>query len=397
MKTFCRPSEQRIDFNVSHAIPCKAIYRARLVFAGFAALALVVFSSTKADAATKTKNVILVTTDGLRWQEVFGGAEELLLTKENGGVKDIDGLKRDFWRATPEARRKALMPFLWSEIAAKGQIYGNQGKGSVAQIVNTRKFSYPGYNEFLTGIADPRIDSNNKIPNPNTNVFEWLNTRPGFKGKVAAVVNWDVIPWILNTDRSRLPVWTGYPLPPNTPAAIKVSPELEQLVADTTPIWSSVIMDSFTARAAIDYVKRDQPRALYIAFGETDEWAHDGRYDCYLRAARSVDRFIQRLWETVQSTSAYRDKTTIIVTTDHGRGSGPQSWRDHSAKVEGAENIWIAIIGPDTPPLGERANCASVTQSQVAATVAAALGEDYHGVFPQVGAPIAEAVGAGKE
>jgi hypothetical protein len=356
------------------------------------ALVLLAISPGGAHAATKTENVFLITTDGLRWQEVFTGAEERLLTKENGGVKDVEGLKRDFWRATPEERRKALLPFLWNEVAAKGQIYGNQTKGSVAQITNTRRFSYPGYNEFLTGFADPRIDSNNKIPNPNTNVFEWLNTQPGLQGKVAAVVNWDVIAWILNAERSRLPIWTGYPLPSNAPVLIKFSPELEQLVADTTPIWSSVIMDSFTARAASDYVMQEKPRAFYVAFGETDEWAHDGRYDCYLRAAHNVDRFVQRLWQNVQSLPAYRDKTTFIITTDHGRGLGTQDWRHHNNKIDGAESIWVAVIGPDTPPLGERANCAPVTQSQIAATVAAALGKDFRAAFPQVGAPITEAL-----
>jgi len=349
-----------------------------------------------ADAvALKTENVILITTDGLRWQEVFTGAEELLMNKTNGNVKDVDALQNNYWRATPESRRAALMPFLWSEVAAKGQLYGNRPKGSDAHITNARRFSYPGYNEFLTGAADDaRIDSNNKIPNPNTNVFEWLNTRNGFTGNVAAVVNWDVIPWILNAERSRLPVWTGYPLPPNA-ISVKISPELEQLIADTTPHWGNIIFDSFTARAAADYVKQSKPRALYVAFGETDEWAHEGRYDQYLRAAHQVDRYIQRLWETVQALPAYRNKTTFVITTDHGRGSGPHAWRDHNKDIAGAEHIWIAVIGPDTPPLGERANCAAVTQSQIAATVAAFLGQEYAAAFPHVAAPIAEAIKPG--
>lgn len=361
----------------------------------FAAMAIAFISRGADAAALKTENVFLITTDGLRWQEVFSGAEELLLNKTNGNVKDIEALKKNFWRETPDARRQALLPFLWSEVATKGQLYGNRPKGSDAHITNTRRFSYPGYNEFLTGAADDaRIDSNNKIPNPNTNVFEWLNTRPGFTGKVAAVVNWDVIPWILNAERSRLPVWTGYPLPPNA-ISVKVSPELEQLLADTTPHWGNIIFDSFTARAALDYLKQAKPRALYLAFGETDEWAHEGRYDQYLRSAHNVDRFIQRLWETVQALPAYRVKTTFIVTTDHGRGSGPNAWRDHNKDIAGAEHIWIAVIGPDTPPLGERANCAAVTQSQIAATVAAFLGQDYVAAFPHAAAPIAEAIKPG--
>jgi hypothetical protein len=210
------------------------------------------------------------------------------------------------------------------------------------------------------------------------------------------VVNWDVVPWILNTERSRLPVWTGFPLPPNTPE-IKLTPELNELWTDTTPIWGNIVFDSFTARAALDYVKQEKPRAFYLAFGETDEWAHEGRYDHVLESAHNVDRFIKRLWDTVQSMPNYRNQTTFIITTDHGRGSGPHAWRDHGEKVEGAENIWIAVLGPDTASLGERTNCASVTQGQVAATVAALLGKDFHSAFPQSAPPLAEVLPSGRK
>jgi len=358
---------------------------------------LIGLTSLTGAAELKTKNVFLITTDGLRWQEVFSGAEELLLNKTNGGVANVGALQKKFWRETPEARRKVLLPFFWSEVAAKGQIYGNQSKGSVAHITNGKKFSYPGYSEFLTGVADPRIDSNRKFPNPNTNVFEWLNLQPTFKGKVAAVVNWDVIPWILNTERSRLPVWSGSALQSNAPVLIQPQPELQQLLTDTTPLWDGMIFDSFINQAAQDYVSEKKPRAFYLAFGETDEWAHEGRYDLMLESAHNVDRFIQRLWETVQSLSAYRDKTTFIITTDHGRGSGPHAWENHGEKVDGAENIWIAVIGPDTPPRGERTNCATVTQSQIAATVAAFLGQDYHAAFPQTAPPLSEVLPATKK
>src|ERR1041385_3897340 len=79
----------------------------------------------------KTRNVFLIISDGLRWQEVFSGAEELLISEINGGVKDTNELRINFWRDTPEARRKQLMPFFWTEIARRGQLFGNQNKGSV--------------------------------------------------------------------------------------------------------------------------------------------------------------------------------------------------------------------------------------------------------------------------
>jgi hypothetical protein len=71
------------------------------------------FSSTAVGGppSTATRNVVLVTADGVRWQEVFRGAEETLLNQKDGGVTDVDALRRDFWRPTPEARREALMPF----------------------------------------------------------------------------------------------------------------------------------------------------------------------------------------------------------------------------------------------------------------------------------------------
>ena len=37
----------------------------------------------------------------------------------------------------------------------------------------------------------------------------------------------------------------------------------------------------------------------------------------------------------------------------------------------------MGFLGPDTPGLGERTNCSPVTQSQIAATLAAFLGLDY--------------------
>jgi hypothetical protein len=343
-------------------------------------------------AALKTRNVFLITTDGLRWQEVFTGAEEQLMSKAHGGVVNTNKLRAEFWRETPEDRRAALLPFIWGTVAKQGQIYGNQAKGSVAHVTNGRNFSYPGYNEFLTGVADPRIDSNDKKLNANTNVFEWLNAKPAYAGKVAAVVNWDVIPWILNAERSRLPIWSGYPLPTNAPVAKMVSPQLEQLLRDTTPLWDVMILDSFTFHAAHDYLRRERPRAMYIAFGETDEWAHEGRYDHYLRSARHVDRFVETLWETAQSLPQYRDQTTFIITTDHGRGTDNVSWKNHGQAVKGSGSIWLAVLGPDTPPLGERTNCATVTQSQVAATVAAFLGEDFNAFNPATGKVIGEAI-----
>lgn len=360
-----------------------------------AALAVSLAGDTiPAPAQGRTRNVVLIVTDGLRWQEVFTGAERALVSRRPGGVGDTTKLLRDFWRQSPGERRRTLLPFLWDSVATKGVIYGNRMRGSEARITNTMKFSYPGYNEIFTGAFDPRIDSNDYPPNPNETVFEWLAGRPRFKGKVAGIATWDAFRRILNRDRAGIPVLDGWDPPfasvkaPTTRMRI-----IDELYRTSVKLWDNNAFDAPMHLAAKEFIRANKPRVLFVGYGETDEWAHSGRYDMVLRSAHQVDAFIADLWSTMQAMPEYRGTTTFIITTDHGRGSGPEKWRDHGKDVEGAEDIWIAVLGPDTPALGERMSAATVTQSQVAATIAALLGEDWRARNPQAGQVLREAIG----
>jgi hypothetical protein len=339
--------------------------------------------------ASATRNVVLVTTDGLRWQEVFRGADPALLNKNDGGVEDIEGLRREFWREDPEARRAALLPFFWTTIARQGQLFGNADKGSPAVVRNGKNFSYPGYNEMLTGAPDPRIDSNDQNPNPNVNVLEWLHGKPAYRGKVAAFGSWDTFAYILNRERAGLLVNAGWE-PIEGDSLTEGQVLLNRLMMQSPRVWDESRHDAFTFQAALEHVRAAAPRVLYIAFGDTDEHAHAGRYDHYLHAAHHVDANLKLLWDELQAHPGYRGTTTLIVTTDHGRGDPPRGWRDHGADTQGSEAIWVAVIGPDTAPLGERTDTEAVTQSQVAATVAALLGEDFRSEAPSAAPPIAD-------
>ncbi|MEO8351083.1 MAG: hypothetical protein ABI680_05090 [Chthoniobacteraceae bacterium] len=154
--------------------------------------------------------MILVTTDGFRWQDVFRGADETLMNEEGGGIpaSDLATVRRAFLAETPEQRREMLLPFMWGTLAREGQIFGNRDLGSRGDVTNDRWFSYPGYNEILTGHADPRITSNKPIPNRNLNVLEWLQSRGGLAGHVQACNAWDVLREILNAERSHIPMFT---------------------------------------------------------------------------------------------------------------------------------------------------------------------------------------------
>jgi hypothetical protein len=338
----------------------------------------------------KTQNVIFVMIDGLRWQELFNGAEESLMDKKNGKVKNEPALKKTYWRATAEERREALMPFVWEVVAKQGQIFGNRDKGSDAYVTNHMFFSYPGYNETLCGFPDDeRIHSNDNIPNPNVTVLEWLKSRQGFDGDIAAFGAWDVIANVFNPGRSHLTANAGYvplALTPSTPELDLVN----HLKLETPRVWPDEPFDAIPFYTAVEYMKLKHPRILYISLGETDDWAHAGQYTEYLDSAHRVDAYLRAIWELAQSIPEYRGTTTLIFSPDHGRGKAPKKWRDHGQKIPDSKYIWMAYLGPDTQPLGERAKIAPVAQSQIAATLAAFLGQDYASTVPKAGKPIAD-------
>jgi hypothetical protein len=324
--------------------------------------------------AQQTENVILVTLDGVRWQEVFSGADSVLLNNPDY-TETIDRTRARFWADSPGQRREKLMPFLWSTIRQNGVIAGNRNLGSKVDIKNPYGFSYPGYNEILTGFPDPSVNSNDKNYNENITVLEFLNRQQGTAGKVAAFCTWDVIPFIINDKRSEVYVSAA-----GTFKAVTNSPE-ERLLDEmehTVPSLASGRFDFLTFFRAFDYLKNKSPNMLYLAFDETDEFAHEAKYREYLYAINTIDNYISQLWEYCQTNPVYKNKTTILITTDHGRGDKIKSqWTGHGQSVEDCRSIWFAAIGPDTPAQGELKENHQNYQNEIAATVAKLLGYNY--------------------
>jgi hypothetical protein len=339
---------------------------------------LFLFLTCCGKAQTKTENLVIVTLDGMRWQEVFGGIDSSI-AKNKSFTRDSSAIHARFWDNKVTERRKKLFPFFWQTIAQQGQLYGNRWLGNKVDNANPYKFSYPGYNEIFTGYPDTLVNSNDKIWNQNVNVLEFINQQKKHAGKVAAFTTWDVFPYILNEKRS------GIMVNADVDTMLFNSPTL-QLLNDmqfltTRPI--DVRPDVITYFAAREYMKAYQPNVLYIAFDETDDFAHAGEYDQYIKSAFAEDAMIADLWKYIQSSSKYKDKTTLIVTCDHGRGDKTkENWKHHGSKIEDAGEIWIAVIGPDTKPLGEIKTKSLLYQKQLAATFAKILGLQFTADHP---------------
>ena len=328
-------------------------------------------------AQHRTENLVIVTLDGMRWQEVFGGVDSMLMTNKSF-THDSSSVAKTFWNPDIRERRKKLFPFLWTTIASKGQLYGNRWQKNFVNVANAYWFSYPGYNEIFTGFPDPEANSNNKIPNKNENVLEFINGKNRYVGKVASFTSWDVFPAILNKWRSGMYV--------NGDETITSDNENLKLIDDMQKLTSrplDVRPDLLTYFAAREYLKAHHPKVLFIGLDETDDMAHQGLYDQYLKSAHAEDAMLEDLWKLLQSMPEYAGHTTMIVTCDHGRGDQvKEQWTSHGKDIAGADQIWIAAIGPDTKATGEIKTAEQLYQGQLANTFASFLGFDFKANHP---------------
>jgi bisphosphoglycerate-independent phosphoglycerate mutase (AlkP superfamily) len=131
-----------------------------------------------------------------------------------------------------------------------------------------------------------------------------------------------------------------------------------------------------------------RPRVLYLALGETDDWAHDERYDRVLDAYARTDDYFSQLWNWFESQPEYKGRTHILITTDHGRGRTASDWRDHGATIEGAQDVWMAFASPAMVQRGEWTAPTSLSTSQIASTLASWVGIDWNQMRPHAGRPI---------
>lgn len=309
---------------------------------------------------SKIENIILISVDGLRWQEVFQGADSLL-------VKD-----KKYWAETADARRKKLMPFIWQTIAIKGQLYGNRDLGNKVNVKNKYWFSYPGRSETLCGYYDPKVDSNGYPNNPNENVLEFLNKQKGYKGKVATFASWNALGRILNRDRNGMLVnLPGEDVAgKNLSESQKLANELQHFVPE---YFEDCRPDALTFSLAKAYLLAQQPKVLHIDLADTDNYGHSGNYERYLDAAHFVDGMISNLWETIESHPKYKGKTAILIYPDHGRGVG-EKWTGHGGGAPQSDETWLVALGPRIPVLGEVSNDGQIYQDEIAQTVAKLLG-----------------------
>jgi hypothetical protein len=365
-------------------------HRSRPALAALFAVILGTLLAAGEQAPPAGEHLILVTLDGARTEEIFGGQDEAVAvsTLQKGQQLATHPTFGPLMADTPEARRLKLMPVFWGTwMSSHGSIAGNRRLGSVVTLTNRHRFSYPGYAEILLGEAhDDVIDSNDATQNPYPTVLEAIRQQAQLPASgVGVFASWVVFDAIAEHERGALTVNAGYE--PYDGAGPDVE-ALNQLQAETRTPWNSVRHDAYTFRFAMDFMRQHRPRALYLALGETDDWAHDGRYDRVLEAYRRTDQYLEALWNWVQQDPENRGHTHILLTTDHGRGHTTDDWRKHGDDIEGAQDVWMAFVSPAMTARGEWKEHPPLHTNQAAATMAGWLGLDWVAMHPAAGRPI---------
>ncbi len=337
----------------------------------------------------RTENVILVTIDGVRIQELFAGMDEVITSKpKQSGVYDLERLRKLYWRDTPEQRRLALWPYFWGRLVQEGMVLGNKEKKSRVLVKNPLLFSAPGYAEILTGQPQDDVVSNDLIRYSHQTVLEYAQRKLGLnETEVAMVGSWDGFKMLASSVPDVFFTNGGYEeFPPELS-----TPRIEflgKLQHQAMALWEEGRSDAITFNLGMEYLRTRHPRIFYLALGEPDDWSHARRYDRLLDYLHVCDGYLRELWETLQSDDFYRGKTTVLITTDHGRGIRPSDWVEHDEGLKGAEDVFVAIFGPDTPERGEVADHPTVHLADVAATLLQSLGLDYRDFNPDAGPPI---------
>ena len=251
------------------------------------------------------------------------------------------------------------MPFFWRELDGRGTARSpaTPRSKSVVTLTNTHRFSYPGYSEILTGEAhDDVIKSNDRVQNPYPTVLEELKSKLALPTAGVGSVRRrgtsfnEIVEHTPGVDHGQRRATNR--LRPRT----RPESELSRMQFETPTPWNSRAARCLHLRPRDGLLPTHRPRVVYLALGETDDWAHDGRYDRVLDALRAHRRWLPA---GAVDLAANRSRTiaagpSLLITTDHGRGRTPADWNATTARRSKARRTsWMAFISPAFKQRGE--------------------------------------------
>lgn len=276
-------------------------------------------------------NVILVTLDGVRAHEFFVGIDPKLAEGSSESLGGSNG---------------QIFSFLWNDFAHQGIIYGDRRKGDSMRVSNSAVVSLPAYQNIMAGYPQNCLTNGCgriKAQTLAERLVSELRLRPT---DVATISSWDKISLAVESKKGA--TFTNCALVPLEDGEDDpVHAQINEEQAQDAPPWVGARYDRYTFAHALRYLERHEPRFMFISLNDADEWGHKGDYPNYVATLRQYDEWMRDLFQKLDSMGEYGSDTTVLITTDHGRGEGSQ-WKHHHAFVGEAKNIWLYGRSPAT-------------------------------------------------
>ena len=281
-------------------------------------------------------NVVLVTLDGVRWQEVLDGVDPTL----------------GRWAHLPASQRvdaRRLFPHAYERLVDAGTLLGPDA----IAVSGPAYVSLAGYLELLRGHAAPGCASNECSFPAEPSLAEQVRAMPGVGADdVAVFASWDRIAPVASATKDAFLVSAGRSFAGRARAA-ESDAELTRAIdlgasATAMPGHGGYRPDRHTARIALAWLRTHRPRFLWVALGDPDEWAHRGSYADYLGSLGAADAFLGELFATLDAMGDHGRATAVVVTTDHGRGA---SWTRHGNDPASGP-VWLMASGAGLPARG---------------------------------------------
>lgn len=318
----------------------------------------------------KYQNLIVVTLDGLDWREVYEEADVLNL----------------------------------KYLEDKADLYGNRNLGNQVDVANKSMQSYPGYAEIFTGNTSG-TESNRHSNSPHSTVLEFVNKQAGYEDLNVMSVGMSEFPEFLFANGSFPVITPRYAKfrgrefkDPLGNTDFLTDKEINKVI-DVETALGEIFAEAMLMKSKIHsygkgenneegelliylfgkkLLQKVRPKVMYMSFVMTDHFAHLGEWNDYIYSAKNVGVYLRDLIEFVNSDENYRNKTAILVTTDHGRSKS--NFKNHSA-----ESFFILI----TPHTGKGVIRSSnqYYNEQLAQTMSSLLGfkySDAHSIAPPI-------------
>ncbi|MBX3227722.1 MAG: hypothetical protein KIT84_15305 [Labilithrix sp.] len=307
------------------------------------------------------KRVVVVTIDGVRWEDVLG--------------------------ATPETSTLA-MPNLHRLVKERGAAFGGADCPYEVRTHGSVNVSLPGYLEIFTG--KPTACTHNYCPGPDVDTFvDEAQKSSARAGDVAVFASWDRYGYASARDRKGVVMSAGART--TTLSFAKEDAKIKSLLAFGAahagyPGWGDYRQDVHTARIALRYLETKTPRLLVVGLGDADEQAHRGDVAGYKRAIARSDDFLGDLERTLARMGPEGERTAVLVTTDHGRA---RSLFRHGASQPESGRVFVAAWGAGIASQGVACAPEDLELTHVAGAVRALL--EIESAEPA--GPLAEALG----